>query len=624
MLRDGEVLDERYQIIREIGKGGTGIVYLAYHLTLCKYVVIKKIKDNFVGNINARGEVDILKKLHHRYLPQVYDFLMIGTGVYTVMDYVDGHDLSWFVENGYVFTEDQLICMLMQLCEVLQYLHSQKPPIVHSDIKPGNIMIRSDGDVCLIDFNISLDSEEQQVLGYSPHFAAPEQLKLAWAVRYGKKTRHLKVDARSDVYSLGASFYYLMTGILPQQPAVPLKKLQTCYSRDLTKIVQKAMEPSRQKRYAGAAGMLFDLEQMHTGQKRLLLWLLAALLVLLASGGIAAGVYSVSQDRQQRFVQAFSEFNLQRQYGEPLAVREQGMGILNDGQMKRQLESHQEQKADILAGIAESYYEEENYSAAAVFYRDALECRTDPERQVKCLRDYIISLIRSGQRADAQRELDAAQAVFSEDILVYLQAELFLEAEEEEEAYALFQTLMEDSQDREIRMRSCLQAADCLKNAGRERERMEVLSQAQQLVGGRLLYRKIGEAYVEIAQTCREASLVKEALLQAETCYALLCRDEDAGYLDRLNYATVLEMQGDFRSSFAVLNELEEDFPKDYRTYREEAWLCYWTELEKDAPKQDFQGVLYYGRLAFERYSETDRADEKMARLKELMEQLSR
>ena len=81
MLRSGEIIGGMYQIIREIGKGGTGVIYLGYHLRLRKQIVIKKIKDNCAGRINVRAEADILKRLHHTYLPQVYDFLAVGTGV---------------------------------------------------------------------------------------------------------------------------------------------------------------------------------------------------------------------------------------------------------------------------------------------------------------------------------------------------------------------------------------------------------------------------------------------------------------------------------------------------------------------------------------------------------------
>ena len=95
----GSVLDQNYEICQEIGEGGTGKVYLAWHRRLKKKVVLKKIKDNFVGRINVRGEADLLKQLHHEYLPQVYDFIQVGSQVFTVIDYVEGYPLSYYIER---------------------------------------------------------------------------------------------------------------------------------------------------------------------------------------------------------------------------------------------------------------------------------------------------------------------------------------------------------------------------------------------------------------------------------------------------------------------------------------------------------------------------------------------
>ena len=154
----GEILAGTYQILKEIGKGGAGIIYLAYHMNLRKYVVVKKMKENVVDVLNIRGEADILKSLRHSYLPQVYDFLQVGTEIYTVMEYIEGRDLQYYIESGYRPDEQTLICWLTQLSEVLVYLHKHR--ILHLDIKPANIMVTSEGDLCLIDFNVSLESEE--------------------------------------------------------------------------------------------------------------------------------------------------------------------------------------------------------------------------------------------------------------------------------------------------------------------------------------------------------------------------------------------------------------------------------------------------------------------------------
>lgn len=149
MIKKGDILGGTYQILDELGKGGIGIVYYGYHLRLQKKIVIKKIKDNFVGRLNERGEVDLLKNLHHMFLPQVYDFLQIDDQIFTVMDFIDGKSMDFYLQEHYRFPEKQVLLWMNQLCDVLSYLHSQTPPIIHSDIKPANIMVKPDGIICL-------------------------------------------------------------------------------------------------------------------------------------------------------------------------------------------------------------------------------------------------------------------------------------------------------------------------------------------------------------------------------------------------------------------------------------------------------------------------------------------
>lgn len=151
MLTIGSMLDNTYQIQEEIGSGGGGVVYRAYHTRLQKDVVVKLIRDTVKSKLDSRAEADILKKLKHSYLPQVLDFIESEGNVYTVMDFVPGKSFSQELADGKHFTQKQVIKWAGQLCEALEYLHKQKPAIIHSDIKPANVMLTPDGDVCLID-----------------------------------------------------------------------------------------------------------------------------------------------------------------------------------------------------------------------------------------------------------------------------------------------------------------------------------------------------------------------------------------------------------------------------------------------------------------------------------------
>lgn len=272
MLKPNDVINERYQVIREIGTGGIGVIYLAYHLNLQKYVVIKKIKDDFVGRIEVRNEVDIMKNLSHTYLPQIYDFIQIGTEIYTVMNYIEGFDFSHYIKAGYHFSEEQLTKWLTQCLEVLEYLHTRTPAIIHRDIKPANIMLDKDGDICLIDFNISFDEESgSDLLAASKAYAPPEQLHPQAVMQSdGRLVYKAVVDVRSDIYSLGATFYHLATGIKPEESiihAYPITQMELGYTEAFAKIVEKAMQSDPNSRYQSAAEMLSDVRNIYKHTK---------------------------------------------------------------------------------------------------------------------------------------------------------------------------------------------------------------------------------------------------------------------------------------------------------------------------------------------------------------------
>ena len=170
-------LNDTYTLLEQIGSGGGGIVYKAYHNRLKTYVVAKQIKEGVKNILKSRAEADILKKMKHTYLPRVYDFLEIDGEIYTVMDYIPGESLDKPLKKGEKFSQKQVLKWAVQLAEALDYLHRQIPPIVHSDIKPANIMLTPEGDICLIDFNISLvfDSSMKTATGISGGYAPPEQ-----------------------------------------------------------------------------------------------------------------------------------------------------------------------------------------------------------------------------------------------------------------------------------------------------------------------------------------------------------------------------------------------------------------------------------------------------------------
>ena len=157
-MENHKVIAGLYEIDEKIGAGGGGVVYLGRHTRLHKLVVLKADKRSLsTKEESLRREVDMLKNLRQTYIPQVYDFVQQDGVVYTVMDYIEGESLDKILARGEKISQPDIVKWSCQLLEALDYLHHQGPHgILHGDIKPANIMLLPNGDICLIDFNIAL------------------------------------------------------------------------------------------------------------------------------------------------------------------------------------------------------------------------------------------------------------------------------------------------------------------------------------------------------------------------------------------------------------------------------------------------------------------------------------
>jgi serine/threonine-protein kinase len=217
MLQPNAVLAGRYVIVRKVGGGGMGAVYLATDQRIPgKLWAIKEMSDAAITNpldkqraVDAfQREAQLLATLDHGNLPKVSDYFTEGGKHYLVMDFIQGRTLEQVLHGTPGFlAEDEVVRWALQLCDVLIYLHGRQPPIIFRDLKPANIMLDNDRRIKLIDFGIARSfqpgkSRDTQVMG-TPGYAAPEQ--------YGAG----QTDARSDIYALGVTLHALLTGYDP-------------------------------------------------------------------------------------------------------------------------------------------------------------------------------------------------------------------------------------------------------------------------------------------------------------------------------------------------------------------------------------------------------------------------
>lgn len=288
----GTVIASSYEIIKEIGSGGGGVVYLGRHLRLGIDLVLKADKRTLSAKPETlQREVEALKNLHNTYIPRVYDFVAQGGVAYTVMDYIPGESLDKPLGRGERFPQPQVIGWACQLLEAIDYLHSVPPyGILHGDIKPANVMVTPEGDVRLIDFNIALALGEEGAVqvGFSRGYASPEHYGLDYRSHQGQwadspeteisslaetrlsgesqssKYAPVRLDTRSDIYSLGATLYHLFSGIKPPQDAKAVRPLtvQNGVSPAVAAIVTKSMDPNPDERYQSAREMLWDFTHL--------------------------------------------------------------------------------------------------------------------------------------------------------------------------------------------------------------------------------------------------------------------------------------------------------------------------------------------------------------------------
>ncbi len=213
LLAVGAVLQGRYKIVRVLASGGMGTVYLAEHIKLGGFVAVKELIEQFntpqeraAAVAQFEKEAKILYNLRHPNLPRVWDHFEEHNRQYLVMDYVEGETLEDKLNAAPGFlAEAEVLEWARQLCAVLEYLHTQNPPVIFRDLKPANVMVDVNGQIKLVDFGIARlfnpakqgsDTLKMGTIGYAP----PEQ--------YGQ---HGQTGPYSDIYALGATLHHLLT-----------------------------------------------------------------------------------------------------------------------------------------------------------------------------------------------------------------------------------------------------------------------------------------------------------------------------------------------------------------------------------------------------------------------------
>lgn len=262
MLKSGDVLDDKYEILKQIGKGGTSLVYLAMNQRLNQQWVIKEI-DSTQSSIDmdrVLKEAKMMMSFDHPAIPRIVDIINKGHFTYIVMDYVSGQSLAYELKHHGPQPQEVVVDWAKQICNVLVYLHSLDTPIIYHDLKPGNIILKEpERNLKLIDFGEARPCINGNAPGggKTREYAAPEQQR---------ETRG-NTDQRTDIYCFGTTIYRLLTGKFPPISPEPVGSIRETFpelniSKGMDNIIKKCTQVDPNKRFQSAAELMRALENI--------------------------------------------------------------------------------------------------------------------------------------------------------------------------------------------------------------------------------------------------------------------------------------------------------------------------------------------------------------------------
>lgn len=763
-ITKGSVILNTYEIIDIIGAGGGGVTYKARHLRLNTDVVVKRVKDEVVNKIDVQAEANILKNLKHQYLPRIYDFVQTNDGVYTVIDFIPGDNLEDAVKKHGPFDQKTVLKWANQLSEALAYLHSQNPPIIHSDIKPANIMLTNAGDICLIDFNISLALGEsaESAVGISPGFSPPEQFGSPNAyvsmvlsstgigntpspignpyanqnmsqsgrpsnynyqatevlgggtgteiIEDGNQGGYVStpvggygaspmmgnpspsrpqfnpqiyantitqtdyanqmgrgIDARSDIYSLGMTLIYVLTGTkssLDYSQRVLISDTRVIISEGLEAIITKMVNYNPDYRYNDGVALLKAIRNIHKLDGRYkvvhriqnVIQFVALGFFIVGIGLISYSVLSQINSSNSAYSKAVDAANRSIEDGDfedaedyiddairidpsrPDAYREriyllyslgmyedaieEGIDYINSpslqselkGKAEKQFNSNAQSIGDIYYLIGESYYEMGEIKEAKSLIEQALELN---KTNGLYYRDYAIILAKTGDTEGAMECLDEAEELDIASDSVYLVKGQIAYAEGKyEDAIEYLEDAISNAESVQLEKRAILMCADCYNKMGPgyADDCIEMLTDyADDFEGtsGLMIKEYLAKAYMVKAES--EPDYNNKAL---DVFNEII----DSGYATFQTYENVAVLYGNMKrydEALSVLHKLEADYPGNYEVYKDLAFMEIYIQNDRDQSQRNYSQFDVYYQTALELCKATDDEMEMLQRARQ-------
>lgn len=682
-----EVLGDDIVDVKPLGhQGGISNLYSGHKVGLDTDVVIKGVRKVYHGKMDEKSDARILTALRHQYLPRVYDVKLASNGYhYTIMEMIHGCTLREYIRQHGAQDQRVVLKWTRQLCEVISYMHTRRPKgIIHCDLKPENVMITPEKDICVIDFNASLEvapeEDGRDPIGATPGYAAPEQFNVPVS-RFPPDHPLLRVvqaaqgcgsvSYRSDLYAIGALAYYMLTGYDPAlwiDGVIPLTRYRIVLGDAFRAVIEKAMQPDPRARYGSAAAMLKALNNLPALDKRYRRWRRQVFAVAaIVSMGLALSIFTlflgyrslrVEQNGEyQAMIQQARQMRQDGQYDastdlllEAVAMRpnqveaylelgallyqqgdyQQAVDLMDGvefqaggGISKAEFEEAQGQVAYILANCC---YELEDYAKALTNYQLAVYFVPD-ETEYQC--ELAICYAKTGNQEMAQDMLTQLETTdCPAERLAMVRGEIDYAYGDYETAYDSLSQAAAALTDETAAARCYMQAARCCQQMGAgwldsQIQLLETACSRLSAANTSILLQMLSEAYI---------SKASQPNVDTVACYeqALHCLEQllERGYTTfaiRQNQAVVLEYLNRFDQAEAVLTEMLADYPNDYRVPMRLALLYadQAGELTDDTARRALyaQAAASY-EAAQQLYGTASAQDGEMLRLQETISQL--
>lgn len=614
----------KYKTLNLIGSGGMSKVYLAESTSLGTKWAIKAVDKKLHTEFDLLAEPNILKKLNHPSLPRIIDIEEDENNLYIIEDYIDGTSLDRQLKEKKNFDENTVINWAKQLCDVLIYLHNQKPnPIIYRDMKPANIIVDKDNKVKLIDFGIArefkIDNDSDTTYMGTRGYAAPEQ--------YGTS----QSDKRTDIYSLGVTMYHLLTGISPLEPPYELRKLRLIdsnFSEGIEYIVNKCIQNDPINRYQSVEELLYDLNNIHTfnsyyiKQKKIEKTknIIKAIMLVTSISSILLGTKVMGDEKNEKYENLISNghnslnlynFNEADKYFEEAKNVYKNRADSYLGQAKILLNKNEYEKCMIyldeiynnvkdmsknaqyfyLKGSA--HYDNDEYENAALNFEKAMLLDTS---NIDYARDLAVSKVKLGQIEYGKNIIETVMNKGNyEDSVYYINGEIALKQGNLYEAIQSFENIIDITKDNVIKKKAYIALSDIYKENrdiidGAISNQIQILKNAMMDLNNPndiFMIEALAEAYYANKNNSNSA----------EQFNRLLELGYERSYIYR-NLAIIYQENGNLSDAENILLRMKEKYPDDYTAYLQLAWVY----LEKEGKKYEFSRnydkVLEYHNLA--------------------------